>query len=78
MSLVMVELGARRPLMRKVYANAGAAPASLKADFLVDWRDGFWVATNFTDDEQNVPAATGTRMIIGSPRVGPGGVTIWK
>ena len=37
-------------LLRKVYA--GASPASLHPDFLVDWRDGFWVATNFTSTSQ--------------------------
>ena len=43
---------------------------------MVDWRDGFWVATNFTDNDVNVPV--GAKVVLGTPRVAPGGVTIWK
>jgi beta-galactosidase len=63
--------------MRKVYASAGAAPASLKADFLVDWRDGFWVATNFTSTAQAIPARAGTPLLLGTHSVPPGGVAVW-
>jgi beta-galactosidase len=45
---------------------------------MVDWRDGFWVATNFTDTDQPVPAPSGSRMIVGERRIPPGGVAIWQ
>jgi beta-galactosidase len=64
-------------MLRKVYAAAGAAPATLKADFLVDWRDGFWVATNFTSTPQAVPAPPTARLLLGTRSVVPGGVTVW-
>ena len=64
-------------LMRKLYASAGAAPANLKADFLVDWRDGFWVATNFTSTAQAIPARAGTPLLLGTRSVPPGGVVVW-
>jgi len=64
-------------LLRKVYAGAGTAPASLKSDFLVDWRDGFWVATNFTSTPQMIPARVGTPLLVGTRSVAPGGVAVW-
>ena len=64
-------------LLRKVYTAAGAAPAVLHPDFLVDWRDGFWVATNFTSTPQPIPAGAGTPILIGTRDVPPGGVTVW-
>jgi beta-galactosidase len=64
-------------LMHKVYTSAGASPASLKADFLVDWRDGFWVATNFTSTAQTIPARVGTPLLVGTRSVPPGGVAVW-
>jgi len=64
-------------LLRKVWTSAGAAPAMLKPDFVVDWRDGFWVATNFTSTAQTIPAKAGTAVLIGSRTVPPGGVAIW-
>jgi beta-galactosidase len=49
----------------------------LKADFLVDWRDGFWVATNFTSTAQAIPARVGTPLLVGTRSVPPGGVAVW-
>ena len=64
-------------LMRKVYTSAGVSPANLKGDFLVDWRDGFWVATNFTSVAQAIPARAGTPLLVGTRSVPPGGVAVW-
>src|SRR3954467_11330814 len=30
-------------LMERVYQEAGAGPAHLPQDLVIDWRDGFWV-----------------------------------
>ena len=64
-------------LLRKVYTDGGAIPANLRPDFLVDWRDGFWVATNFTSTPQPIPARPGAEILVGSRDVPPGGVAIW-
>jgi beta-galactosidase len=50
---------------------------SLKADFVVDWRDGFWVATNFTSSPQAIPAKPGVQPLIGGRTVLPGSVAVW-
>ena len=63
-------------LLRKIYG--ATAPAALKPDFLVDWRDGFWVATNFTSLPQNIPAASTAHLLLGARTVPPGGVTVWQ
>jgi beta-galactosidase len=64
-------------LLRKVYVAAGAAPANLAADFLVDWRDGFWVATNFTSAAREIPAPASAEILVGTRTVPPGGATVW-
>ena len=64
-------------LLRKVWTAAGAAPATLKPDFVVDWRDGFWVATNFTSTAQMIPAKAGAQVLVGGRSVPPGGVSVW-
>lgn len=66
-----------RALMHRVYQAAGAAPANLDPNFLVDWRDGFWVATNFTSQPESIPASSSAQMLIGSRQVPPGGVAVW-
>ncbi len=66
-----------RTLMHQVYEAAGAAPANLAPGFQVDWRDGFWVATNFASQTETVPAATGAQLLVGNRDVPPGGATVW-
>ncbi|HYW46988.1 MAG TPA: beta-galactosidase [Bryobacteraceae bacterium] len=64
-------------LLKKIYADGGAKPAGLHPDFIVDWRDGFWVATNFTSGGLAIPAAAGAQILVGTREVPPGGVTVW-
>jgi beta-galactosidase len=61
-------------LLWRVYGR----PARLPRNLMVDWRDGFWVAANFTDTDQNVPSARGAKMLVGSATIPPGGVAIWQ
>jgi len=44
----------------------------------VDWRDGFWVATNFTEKTQRAPIPSGAKVLIGSRNVPTAGVTVWQ
>jgi beta-galactosidase len=65
-------------LLRSVYSAAGVNPAHLPINLFVDWRDGFWVASNFTDSTQIVPAPPNTNMISGARSIPPGGTAIWQ
>ena len=65
-------------LMWTVYNATGARPARLPLNFMVDWRGGFWVATNFTDTDQIVPAPAEANIVVGSRTIPPGGVAIWQ
>lgn len=66
-----------RTLVRHVFQTAGVAPANLDPDFIVDWRDGFWVATNFTSKTEHIPAATNAQIFVGKRDVPPGDATVW-
>jgi beta-galactosidase len=65
-------------LIRDVFAAAGVAVEQLDENFLVDWRDGFWVATNFTDKSQVIPAPANASVLIGERQVVPAGVAVWR
>jgi beta-galactosidase len=66
-----------RALLRRVYESAGAAPANLGPNFLVDWRDGFWVATNFASQTETIPANPRAHILVGQRDVPPGDATVW-
>jgi beta-galactosidase len=65
-------------LMWSVYNSAGAKPARLPLNFMVDWRSGFWVANNFSDSNQTIPASSGAKLLSGARSVPPGGTAIWS
>jgi len=64
-------------LLRAVYQRP--VPVERFDDgFIVDWRDGFWVATNFTHKKQRAPMAKGARLLIGTRELPPAGVAVWQ
>jgi beta-galactosidase len=65
-------------LLRKVYTAAGITPGNIAPDFVVDWRDGFWVATNFTSLPRQIPAGPAAELLVGARTVLPGGVAVWR
>ena len=65
-------------LLRKAYTAAGVTPGNAAADFVVDWRDGFGVATNFTSVAHPIPAGATAEILVGTRSVPPGGVAVWK
>ena len=65
-------------LMRQVYARANIATEDFAEGFLVDWRDGFWIATNSTERPQTAPVPDNASLLIGTREVPIAGVTVWR
>jgi beta-galactosidase len=66
-----------RELIHRIYEKAGTNPPNLQPNFMVDWRDGFWVATNFASEKVDIPADSNAQILIGDREVIPGGATVW-
>lgn len=65
-------------LVREVYARAKIPTEDLAEGFLVDWRDGLWIATNHTEQSQRAPIPAGAKVLIGQRDVPIAGVTVWQ
>ena len=65
-------------LVRQIYARAKIATENLADGFLVDWRDGLWIATNQTEKPQPAPILAGARILLGTRDVPIAGVTVWQ
>jgi beta-galactosidase len=64
-------------LLRGVLQAAGVTCADYDAQLFVDWRDGFWVATNFTSKDQSAPVPASGKLLLGPKSLPPGGVAVW-
>jgi len=65
-------------LVREIYARAGVATEDRAEGFLVDWRDGLWIATNQTEQPQPAPIPAGAKLLLGAREVPIAGVTVWQ
>jgi len=67
-----------RDVLRLVYERAGAGPESYPPGVYVEWRDGFFVAVNYSSRAFAVPVEPGARIVLGSNPLRPAGVLIWR
>jgi len=64
-------------MLAAVFSQAAVPTQTLDDQFFVDWRDGFWIATNFSSKDQTAPVPPGAKVLIGERTLPPGGVTVW-
>jgi beta-galactosidase len=70
--------GLEAQLVRGVFKDAGVPVENFDDGFMVDWRDGFWVATNFTAKVQTAPVPDKANVLVGTRDVPIAGVTVWQ
>jgi beta-galactosidase len=67
-----------KEIVRRVFTEAGVAIEDYPDQVMVDWRDGFWIVSNFSSIEQTTPAPRDATQLVGTRRLPPAGVAIWK
>lgn len=67
-----------KAVLRRVYNEAGISTEDLPEGMMMEYRDGFGIAVNYSDQEYEVPAPDDAEFIIGGPTVGLCGVAVWK
>jgi beta-galactosidase len=65
-------------VLRTVYARAGAGVESYPPGVYVEWRDGFFVAVNYSSRAFIVPARAGSDVVVGANPLLPAGVLVWR
>jgi beta-galactosidase len=60
------------------FARAGVAAENFPEGFAVDFRDGLWIATNFTEKSVAAPVPAGAKILLGTASVPIAGVTVWQ
>lgn len=67
-----------RDVLRKVYEQAGAATENYPEGVYVQWRDGFWIAVNYSSTDYQLEIPPKAEILIGNSTLKPTGVTVWK
>jgi len=67
-----------RDVLRSIYTGAGTTIENYPPGVYVYWRDGFYVAVNYSSDNYTVNMPGTARMIVGEKILQPGGVLVWN
>ncbi len=67
-----------KAVLREVYTRAGISIENYPEGVYVEWRDGFWVAVNYSSRAANIALPKGADILLGSQPLKPADVLIWK
>jgi beta-galactosidase len=67
-----------KDVVREVYKRAGLGIKDYPQGVYVDWRDGFWIAVNYSSRPAQIPLPAGSEIILGSSLLKPADVLVWR
>lgn len=65
-------------VLERLYREAGVKTENLPYGIVKEWRDGFYIALNYTSESYDLNLSPDCEVLIGGNVVEPAGVTIWK
>jgi beta-galactosidase len=67
-----------KEVLKKVYNNLEISTENYPEGVYVNWRDGFWVAVNYSSNGYELEIPTNAKILIGNQLLKSGSVTVWK
>jgi beta-galactosidase len=67
-----------KDILREIYTGAGASVDNYPPGVYVYWRDGFYVAVNYSSDNYTVNIPETAKILVGEKTLKPAGVLVWK
>lgn len=67
-----------RQIVRDTYERAGVKIEDLPKGVYLEWRDGFYVAVNYTDNDFHIPVPDDGIILSGSNPLKPANAIVWK
>ncbi|ASB51067.1 beta-galactosidase [Alkalitalea saponilacus] len=65
-------------VLTRVFERANIKTESYPEGILVEYRDGFGVAMNYSDKNYEVKIPSGSQILVGQPNIAPAEVVVWK
>jgi len=67
-----------KEVLKKLYTTTGTSVQEQPEGVMVSWRDGFWIAVNYSSDTVAVQLPAKAKIIFGSASLVPAGVLVWQ
>jgi beta-galactosidase len=67
-----------RDVLRKVFGLSGIHVEDYPPGVMVEYRDGFGIAVNYSDRDYSLKIPSNAEILVGSANLKPAGVVVWK
>ncbi len=67
-----------KDIIREIFANAGALTDDFPPGVFVYWRDGFYVAVNYSSNNYTMDIPGTAKILVGEKILKPAGVCVWS
>jgi beta-galactosidase len=67
-----------KDVLKKVYETAGVKTQELPEGVMVNWRDGFFIANNYSSSSVTLDIPATAKILVGTKEMTPAGVLVWK
>ncbi len=67
-----------KDILQKIYTNSGATTEDYPRGVYVYWRNGFYIAINYSSDNYKINISDKANILIGEVNLKPAGVLVWK
>jgi beta-galactosidase len=67
-----------KDILRNIYTKAGATTENYPEGIYVYWRDGFYVAVNYSSTDYAMNLSVSAKILVGEKVLKPAGVLVWS
>ncbi len=67
-----------KDVLRNIYTNTGATTENYPPGVFVYWRDGFYIAVNYSSDNYKINISGTAKILVGEKVLKPAGVLVWS
>ena len=67
-----------KDILRNIYNGSGATTENYPEGIYVYWRDGFYVAVNYSSENYTMTIPNSAKIIVGERTLKPAGVVVWS
>jgi beta-galactosidase len=67
-----------KDILREMYTKAGATTENYPEGIFVYWRDGFYMAVNYSSTDYTITVPATAKILVGEKTLKPAGVLVWS
>ena len=67
-----------KAVVKSIYEQMNVATLDLPEGVVLNWRDGFWIGVNYSDQPYVFPLSKKSKILVGEATVPSAGVIVWK